>query len=62
MRVKFTFPGHCTATLIKHYQWSLPTSNWGDVRVAGIYMGIETQGRGITWFEVEDWRLYEVAP
>ena len=48
--------------LFKHYEWSLPTSNWSDVRVAGIYMGIETQGRGITWFEVEDWRLYEVAP
>ena len=47
--------------LFRGYQWSKIPSDWSEVTIGGIYVGIETQGKALTWFELDDYRLYEVG-
>ena len=49
------------STLFRGYQWSHIPADWSEVKLGGIYIGIETQGKAITWFELDDYRLYEVG-
>ena len=44
--------------LFKAAPWVQPPTNWSDVQVAGLYLGIETWGKGRVWFEVDNYRLY----
>jgi hypothetical protein len=48
--------------LVKSHRWKRPPAAWGDVQVAGVYVGLEAWGKARVAFEVKDYRLYAVSP
>jgi hypothetical protein len=46
--------------LFRSYAWQRPI-DWSKTTVSGIYMGIEAVGKSRAWYELENYRLYEVG-
>lgn len=46
---------------IRQLRWASPPARWGDARVSGIYIGVESQGATITAIEVRRYNVYASA-
>ena len=48
--------------LFTKYQWNSTNqpSNWANVRIEDIYLGVEEWGRARVWVDVDDYRFYKV--
>lgn len=46
--------------LFKTYSWAVPPVSWDEVELAGVYIGAEVWGKAWVWFEMDNYRLYQV--
>jgi len=44
--------------LFKTLPWSSTPASWSNIKIQGVYIGTEIWGRGRTWVEFDNYRLY----
>lgn len=47
--------------LLTAHKWRRPPTDWSDVQLAGVYLGIEALGRARVDVEIQNYRLYAVG-
>jgi hypothetical protein len=43
---------------IRRLRWAAPPAQWGDARISGVYIGVESQGAAVTAIDVRNYNVF----